>query len=251
MREKPIILITAGGTSEPIDSVRSITNTGTGKLGSMLADTLATELPHATIFYVCARSAVKPNSPRMQLVEIQTVHDLQTAVLSLTQEHCIDVVIHSMAVSDYTVASVTSVDSLARSVQELSSNACDAAAIQQLLRNSDMRAGGKFSSHETAPLILLEQTQKILPLFRQKLPNAVIIGFKLLSGVPQTELIETAHRLLANNGCDFVLANDSTQIAGDNHTAHLVDAQKKTVSFKTKQEIARGITQAVVRKLYG
>ena len=29
------ILITAGGTSEPIDNIRSITNTGTGALGSL------------------------------------------------------------------------------------------------------------------------------------------------------------------------------------------------------------------------
>ena len=32
------ILITAGGTSEPIDSVRSISNTATGRLGSLIAD---------------------------------------------------------------------------------------------------------------------------------------------------------------------------------------------------------------------
>ena len=32
------ILITAGGTTETIDGVRSITNTGTGRLGSLIAD---------------------------------------------------------------------------------------------------------------------------------------------------------------------------------------------------------------------
>ena len=35
------IIVTAGGTSEPIDNVRRIANTGTGRLGSLVADELA------------------------------------------------------------------------------------------------------------------------------------------------------------------------------------------------------------------
>ena len=38
------IIVTAGGTSEPIDNVRRIANTGTGRLGSLVADELAEAL---------------------------------------------------------------------------------------------------------------------------------------------------------------------------------------------------------------
>lgn len=34
------VLITSGGTIEPIDGVRGITNFATGKLGSVIAETL-------------------------------------------------------------------------------------------------------------------------------------------------------------------------------------------------------------------
>ena len=34
------IIITAGGTTEPIDNVRKITNVSTGKLGSLICDNM-------------------------------------------------------------------------------------------------------------------------------------------------------------------------------------------------------------------
>lgn len=39
------ILITAGGTSEPIDDVRKITNRSTGKLGLAIGERLLREYP--------------------------------------------------------------------------------------------------------------------------------------------------------------------------------------------------------------
>ena len=47
------IIVTAGGTSEPIDNVRRIANTGTGRLGSLVADELAEADWTGHIFYVC------------------------------------------------------------------------------------------------------------------------------------------------------------------------------------------------------
>ena len=54
------ILITAGGTSEKIDEVRSITNHSTGKLGSLIA---ASFLKYdVTIDYVTTAHALRPQS---------------------------------------------------------------------------------------------------------------------------------------------------------------------------------------------
>ena len=59
------IIVTAGGTSEPIDNVRRIANTGTGRLGSLVADELAEADWTDHIFYVCAKDSIRPVSKRV------------------------------------------------------------------------------------------------------------------------------------------------------------------------------------------
>ena len=85
-------------------------------------------------------------------------------------------------------------------------------------------------------------------MFRQMLPDAVIVGFKLLSQVSQKELIDTAYGLLVKNGCNLVLANDSSQITGDQHKGYLIDTNKNVQTFGTKQEIAKGIVEAIMKR---
>ena len=50
---------------------------------------------------------------------------------------------------------------------------------------------------------------KVISGIRQTSPDTLLIGFKLLSGVPHEELIDVGYRLLQKNDCDFVMANDS------------------------------------------
>ena len=58
MKESLInVIVTAGGTSEPIDNVRRIANTGTGRLGSLIAEELAADAMVGHIFYVCAKDS--------------------------------------------------------------------------------------------------------------------------------------------------------------------------------------------------
>ena len=80
---------------------------------------------------------------------------------------------------------------------------------------------------------------------REMAPQAVIIGFKLLSQVSVEELFDTAHRLLVKNRCDFVLANDMTEIDENHHRGYLIDPERNIQTFDTKQEIARGIVQTI------
>lgn len=245
------VLITAGGTSEPIDSVRSISNTGTGKLGSLIADEFVLQdNENVRVFYICSHSAFRPQSKNVSCIEIGNVSELQTAVTDLMKRHSVDAVIHSMAVSDYRVRSVTTTQRLTEYLQNRDVHSTyDETDIYNALTESDIREKtGKISSQFGSPLILLEQTPKILPMFRQMLPDAVIVGFKLLSQVSQKELIDTAYGLLVKNGCNLVLANDSSQITGDQHKGYLIDTNKNVQTFGTKQEIAKGIVEAIMKR---
>ena len=56
------ILITAGGTREPIDNVRDITNKSSGKLGKIICEKFLeiADFDIKTIFYIHGKNAVLP-----------------------------------------------------------------------------------------------------------------------------------------------------------------------------------------------
>jgi len=108
----------------------------------------------------------------------------------------------------------------------------------------------KISSGEPDMALFLEQTPKIISLFSTLVPDALLVGFKLLDGVPRDELIDTAYALLKKNNCAYVLANDMRDIAGDAHTGYLVARDKTVVRrYTTKQDIARGIAEHIFNSL--
>ena len=92
------ILITSGGTSERIDQVRSITNHSTGQLGKMIAEHCLAE--GASVTLLTTAKAVKPDSHENLTIKIiEDTEQLLTAMEGLVPAH--DMLIHSMAVSDY------------------------------------------------------------------------------------------------------------------------------------------------------
>lgn len=263
------ILITAGGTVEPIDSARVISNSGTGRLGSLIADEFAKREETAKIFYICSNSAVLPQTEKAEIIKIGSVDDLQEAVDRVAKENRIDVIIHSMAVSDYTVSSVTTVSELARYLALAMNDLADGTAsvdperlendpattegaleagLIASIESTDIRKNGseKLSSGMKAPLLLLKQTPKVLASLRSLAPDAVIVGFKLMTNVLRSELLATAERLMVKNGCDYVLANDSQFIDGDDHIGLLLDRNSTVREYPTKQEIAVGIVSTVL-----
>ncbi|MDR3209004.1 MAG: phosphopantothenate--cysteine ligase [Oscillospiraceae bacterium] len=238
------ILITAGGTTERIDPVRGITNHATGRLGSLIADRFARDAEIARIFYICSRAAYRPEGAKVAARFVTDTAELEAAVREVLREHRIDAVIHSMAVSDYRVRAVTTSARLAES-----GTAEDAAAA--ILRAEGLRRNEKISSAERDLIILLEPTPKIIALFRELAPNALLVGFKLLDGAARETLLGAAARLMERNACAFVLANDAREIDGARHAGYLLGrgGGEDVRRFETKREIADGIADAVLAAL--
>lgn len=233
------ILITAGGTSEPIDEVRTITNSATGRLGSLIATQFASLESTDKVYYVCSHSAIKPECDKVEIVYADSTADLQNTLTRLLTEESIDAIIHSMAVSDYRTRAVLTLEDM----REIS--VCEDFE-EKLCSKNLCTDGKKLSSYIENPVIVLEKTPKIISMLRELAPQAVIVGFKLLSNVSREELFEVAHRLLLKNSCDFVLANDGAKIKGDTHKGYLLDKDMNYKEFDTKQDIAKGITSAVM-----
>jgi phosphopantothenate-cysteine ligase len=250
------ILITAGGTGERIDHVRSITNMSTGRLSRGIAEALSARDKTERILYVCGERALRPQCEKAAFFPVGSAAELAETVTTLCRSRRIDAIVHAMAVSDFTVRTVTDCDALAESVllrlgaAESEGRPLTAAETRAIVRDALTGAkgiprDGKIASDTEDPVIFLRRAPKVISMLRGLAPRAVIIGFKLLDGVTETHLVETARSLLRKNDCDFVLANDLQKISGDKHVGHLVGRDGNYVTYCGKDAIARGIAEAL------
>lgn len=253
------IIITAGGTTEKIDEVRKITNTGTGRLGSIIAEEFVRRAGTRIekIYYVCQEGTIVPELDCLEKITIEGVANAEVLLTQLLKSDRIDVIVHSMAVADYLVDRLTTAEDLAGFIAQRLS-ACDAA----MLRDTETLTGliaacieennrlldktGKISSSIENLAIFMKRTPKLIALFKALQPEAVLVGFKLLNQVARQELLDVAYELMQTNKCDFVLANDSSEITESGHVGYLLSADKTHTRMETKEEIAAGIVQAVL-----
>ncbi|HEX4822306.1 MAG TPA: bifunctional phosphopantothenoylcysteine decarboxylase/phosphopantothenate--cysteine ligase CoaBC [Acidimicrobiales bacterium] len=133
------VLVTAGGTREPIDPVRFISNRSSGKQGHSIADVAAQRGAKVTLVTTTDR----PAAPGVEVVRVQTAAEMEQAVL--TRSGAADVVIMAAAVADF------------RPVQAVNR---------------------KIKKDAGVPEIVLEPTTDILAaLGAQKHPGQTIVGF--------------------------------------------------------------------------
>lgn len=95
------VLVTAGGTREPIDPVRFIGNRSSGKMGYALA--AAAERRGARVILVSAATALAP-PPQCEVVNVSTAEEMHHAVLAHLPETTI--VLKAAAVADFRVSHV-------------------------------------------------------------------------------------------------------------------------------------------------
>ena len=222
------ILITSGGTTEKIDSVRGITNHATGTLGKYIAETFLEKGYHVTL--VTTKEAVKPKDHPLLTVQIITnVDSLLSTLEPLVKTH--DVFIHSMAVSDYTPVYMTDLNEVEQ-----------AEHVSDLLNRQNTES--KISSKEDYQVLFMKKTPKVISLVKTWNPDICLIGFKLLVNVSKDELFAVARESLQKNKARYILANDLTEIKGDKHHAYLLD-ESHVYEAGTKKAIANLIFERV------
>jgi len=229
------VLITSGGTIEPIDGVRGITNFSSGKLGAIIADTLT----NSKVFLIKGHKSIMPEnlSKNITVIETTDTNSVQEAIGEVMNNNNVDYFIHSMAISDYTVDKVVSVEELIDSIDEFSTYSKN--DIINLIKNPpSITNRNKVSSTIKQPLIYLKQTPKIIATIKQKWPDVKLIGFKLLNNVSKEELINVAKASLEKTNAEYIVANDLKGISDTNHKAFLVSKDGILVETQTKKELA-------------
>lgn len=242
--KEKVYVITSGGTSEYIDRVRKITNSSSGKLGCTIAEELLKDESNK-IIYIHAKGALKPSHPKVTSIEIITTKDLEDAVKEVLNAYKVDVFIHSMAVSDYTVKNVIDMDKL----REAFYSSCDR-DFDSVIEDCKIDNSSKISSSNKNPMITLEENPKIISLIKKLSPYTFLVGFKLLDNVSEDELFEVGFNLLRKNRCNLVLANDISSIRSGNHTGMIIYPEKNKQIVYGKKAIASTLINEIHNRAF-
>jgi phosphopantothenoylcysteine decarboxylase/phosphopantothenate--cysteine ligase len=210
------VVITAGGTREPIDAVRVIANRSTGKQGYAIAIEAVARGAKVTLI----STSDLPTPFGVNLVRVETAQQMMDAVN--TEAKSADVVVMAAAVAD-----VRPVRAAMHKLKKdpLTGLICDLGSIE------------------------LEATPDILAgLGKSKPAGQVLVGF-----AAETEnLVANAQSKLDRKGADLIVANDVSQAGvGFAHTTNAVTlvargAEPVEVALADKRSIARSILNAVV-----
>lgn len=203
------IVVTAGGTQEPLDPVRVLTNRSSGRQGYALAQ-IALEMGAQVTLITTPTALTPPVGARR--VDVETAQQMLEAVLSESAEA--DALIMAAAVADF---------------------------------RPKKRAKDKIKKEGGIPHIELEATEDILKTVaaqraRTACPH-VVVGFAAES----RDLLENAAHKLKSKGLDFIAANDISQtdagFAVDTNRVTLLfaDGRQEPLALRSKIEVAEEI----------
>ena len=134
------VVVTAGGTREPLDPVRFLGNRSSGKQGVAIAD--AARARGAEVTLIAANLEI-PDPVGCDLRRVSTALELQQAVTDAAPGA--DVVVMAAAVADYRPAGV--------SETKIKKDASDAGLTLELVRNPDILAGLGHAPHDGTLLV--------------------------------------------------------------------------------------------------
>lgn len=208
------VLVSAGGTREPLDAVRFVGNRSSGRMGVALAAEARRRGAHVTLL---AANLAVPAPDGVELVETPTAADLEREALA--RAPAADVVVMAAAVSDY------------RPVAALAAK-----------RPKDARAWA----------VELEPTTDVLAtLGARRRDGQLLVGFAADHG---ERGLRRAREKLARKGADLVVFNDVSRAdigfdAPDNEVTLVSAAGERTLAKAPKQAIAAAILDEVERLL--
>jgi phosphopantothenoylcysteine decarboxylase/phosphopantothenate--cysteine ligase len=202
------VLVTAGGTREPIDPVRYIGNRSSGKMGYALAE--AALRRGAKVVLISGPTALKP--PAAEIVQVQTAAEMREAVNAYFDRATI--VIKAAAVADFTVRR---------------------AADEKIKRKGPLT-------------LELEPTADILAEIGAKKGSRIVVGFAaetndVLANARKKLESKSLDAIVLNDVSQAGIGFDSER----NAVTILTHAGTETVPETSKWEVAHRVLDAVVR----
>jgi phosphopantothenoylcysteine decarboxylase/phosphopantothenate--cysteine ligase len=204
------ILVTAGGTREPIDPVRFVGNRSSGKQGHAIADEAAARGAAVTLVTTAAR----PSAAGVEVVPVETAAEMEAAVSRYAESA--DVIVMAAAVADF---------------------------------RPKVAAEHKLKKGDGVPEVVLDPTPDILAgLGAAKRPGQTLVGFAAETSdvvAHATEKLRRKHLdlVVANDvaapGAGFEHDTNAVVLLG-------ADGSRHDVALADKRAVARAVLDAVL-----
>jgi phosphopantothenoylcysteine decarboxylase / phosphopantothenate---cysteine ligase len=215
------ILITAGGTQEPIDPVRYLGNHSSGKQGIALASEATKRGAKVTLI---AANVSEPISAIHELVRVSTAAELEAEVLG--HLNFVDAVIMAAAVADFRAE--TAAD------KKLKRSELGDEITLKLVANPDILAG-------------------LVTKIERDGMKVVSVGFTAETALNPNDLQRLAEHKLESKGCDILVANDVSHgaVFGSERNSVLVLTKQGSVTSRegSKAAIANHILDVLGQEI--
>ncbi len=205
------VLVTAGGTREPIDAVRYVGNRSSGRMGFALAEEAARRGAEVTVI---AANVSLPRANGVDYIDVETAAELEQAAREAFAKA--DVLLMAAAVADFRPASPEA--------SKISKTGRDGLTVE------------------------LEPTTDVLAaLAAERRPGQTIVGFAAEHGEGAAE---RAREKLERKGVDAIVLNDVSRPgigfdAAENEVSIVTRAGMQEVPRALKAEVARAIIEVV------
>lgn len=200
------VVVSAGGTREPLDPVRYLGNRSSGKQGYALAVEAVARGAEVTL----VSSASLPTPDGVRLVSVETARELEAAMTAEAENA--DVVVMAAAVADFRPRAY--VDSKIKKTQAaLGEPEPDDAPVIELVRNPDILAG------------LVAHRARLREAGGAPDSGPMIVGFAAETGDEQGDVLHHARAKLTRKGCDLLVANEvgvGVTFGQDDTTVHIL-----------------------------
>ena len=208
------IVVSAGGTREPLDPVRFITNRSSGKQGHAIAVAAARRGALVTLVTASPLALPADVASVVNRIDVETAADMEHAVGESAEGA--DVVVMAAAVADF---------------------------------RPKASADAKLSKEDGIPELVLEPTPDILAgLARRRSPRQVLVGF----AAETHDALERGRRKLERKGVDLLVVNDvSAPGAGFDHDTNavvIIEAGGTTteIPLTSKDAVANAVLDRVI-----
>ena len=213
------VLISAGGTREPLDPVRYLGNRSSGRQGWALARVAAAR--GAEVVLVAA-NVEAPAPFGVRVVPAGTAEELRAAVVAEAPDS--DVVVMSAAVADFRPRAVAT---------------------------AKLKKG---SAGEPTAIPLVRNPDVLAELVTKRAPGQLVVGFAAETGDEDGDVLTHARAKLARKGCDLLVVNDVSagQVFGRSENSVVVlaaDGSATEVPHGSKDAVAAGIWSTITPQL--
>jgi phosphopantothenoylcysteine decarboxylase / phosphopantothenate---cysteine ligase len=204
------VVVSAGGTREPIDAVRVIANRSSGKQGYAVAAEAVARGARVTL----VSTVGLPTPVGCHLVEVETAEQMREAMTAASTDH--DVIVMSAAVADF---------------------------------RPKVAAAGKLKKRDGTPDIVLEPTPDILAeLGAAKRSGQVLVGFAaetddLIANATAKLRAKQLDLIVAND-----VAAPQVGFAHDTNAVTLLrpDAEPVEIDLASKRDVARAVIDTII-----